>query len=116
MVVDSLGVDGMSSDESEVDENRQRVFRVKRRPWRSKALDKFLRRIDDDHNTTNAYGNNRAGCQPRIRKRPAYNESTGKAIRNLPVNFYDANWYRKLSDMDKRQLDAQKDVEVPEIE
>jgi hypothetical protein len=41
-LVDTLGIDGMSSDESEVDEDGQQSYRVKRRIWRSKALEKYL--------------------------------------------------------------------------
>jgi len=105
-LVDTLGVDGMSSDESEVDEGGQRAYRVKRRIWRSKALEKYLRRIDKDYNRTNAYGNGRAGKPPRVRKRPAYNDSAAEAIRGLPANFYDPNWLRKLGSWEKQDLET----------
>jgi hypothetical protein len=115
MVVDELGIEGTSSDESEVDENNKKCFRIKRHPWRSKLLDKFLRRVDRDRNTTSAYGN-ALGNRPRTRKRPAYSDSIGDAVPGLPMNFYDPNWYRKLSDWDKEDLDAGEDVEMPEYE
>jgi hypothetical protein len=89
-LVDMLGVDGMSLDKSEVDEDRKRCYWVKRRAWRTKGLEKYLRQIDRDRNVTNAYRNAHSGTFPQVRKCPAYNDSTGEAIRGLPKNLYES--------------------------
>jgi len=115
-LVDRLGIDGMSSDESEPDDDRGRSYRAKRRTWRSKALEKYLRRIDKDYNSTNAYGNARAGTNPRVRNRPACTDSAGEAVRGLPRNFYDPNWFRKLSLWDRKDLEPASEVELMELE
>jgi hypothetical protein len=115
-VVDSLGIDGMSSDESEVDQDNKKSFRVKKRAWRSKKIEKILRRVDKDRNTTSAYGNDRQGNSPRTCNRPAYSDSAGEAVRGLPCNFYDTFWYHKLSNWDKEDLGALADVDMLVLE
>jgi hypothetical protein len=115
-VVNSLGIEGMSSDESEVDQDGQKAYRVKKRAWRPKKIEMLLRRVDKDRNTRNAYGNDRQGNIHRTRKRPAFKDSTRKAIPGLPLNFYDPNWYRKLAQWDKEDLGVLSEVDMLELD
>jgi len=62
-IVDTLGLEGQSSDESSDDDNGD--FNVKTLEWRSKKLVKKLKATDDARKTTNRYGNRRSGAQPR---------------------------------------------------
>ena len=63
--VDALGAQGMSSDESDADEMGRKVYAVRKKVWRDKEITRLLRIVDRDHNTTNCYGNTRAGNPPR---------------------------------------------------
>jgi hypothetical protein len=102
----------MSSDESDVDEARRPIFRVKKRLWRNKAFTNMLKIVDEDANTTNAYGNRRSGNPPRTRLRRQGNaSSTRDPPLNLPINFYDEVWYTSLTNRQKRDLGAKNGVE-----
>jgi hypothetical protein len=64
-VVDALGAQGMSSDETDDDETGRKVYIPRRKVWRNKDITNILRVIDRDRNTANCYGNTRAGNPPR---------------------------------------------------
>ncbi|KAF8519974.1 hypothetical protein BU17DRAFT_65623 [Hysterangium stoloniferum] len=89
MIVDNLGVEGQSSDET--DEDSDGVYTVKRLNWRNRELIKRLNGVDAVRRTTNKYGNRRPGTAPRTCKRNSARDShptarappTGK-----PINFY----------------------------
>lgn len=106
MVLDALGAGGISSDESDIDDSGHSVYRTKTMAWRANNILKKLTEIDSDRNTTNAYGNTRAGNPPRVRKRRDRPETSRKAIPGLPLNFYDSNWYAGLTPGQKRELAA----------
>jgi hypothetical protein len=109
MVLDALGAGGISSDESDTDDSGRPVYRTKNMVWRSRNILKKLMDIDSDRNTTNAYGNTRAGNPPRVRKRRDRLETSRKAIPGLPINFYDSNWYASLTPGQKRELSAKEE-------
>ncbi|KAF8810951.1 hypothetical protein BYT27DRAFT_7208933 [Phlegmacium glaucopus] len=92
MALDTLGAGPMSSDDSDTDDLGNSVYRAKIVPWRGKEMVRKLMDIDHDRNTTNAYGNTRAGNPPRVRRRQDGRETLRKAIPGLPLNFYDPNW------------------------
>ena len=75
-IVDTLGIDGQSSDESDGDEDG--VYNVKLLHWRSKELVKRLNKADRVRKTTNKYGNRRPGTKQRIRKRRSVRDSQEK--------------------------------------
>lgn len=120
MLVDILGRDGASSDESEPEDDRiglgAKVCRVKIRRWRAKWLDPLLTLIDQDRNITNQYGNYQAGNRPRLRKRPGRNTSLDKWVPpGLPINFYDEDWYSNLSQYHKSELAATEPFPILDI-
>ena len=106
MVMDILGAGGMSSDESDTDDVGHPVYRAKTMTWRNKDILKKLIDIDRSRNTTNAYGNTRAGNPPRVRKRREGRETTRNAIPGLPLNFYNPEWYDGLTRAQKRELEV----------
>lgn len=112
MVLDTLGAGGISSDKSDIDDSGRSVYRTKTMPWRAKDILKKLTDIDSDRNTTNAYGNTKAGNPPRVRKRRDMQETSRKAIPGLPLNFYDSNWYAGLTPGQKRELAAKEGKEL----
>ena len=89
-MIETLKAAGMSSDESEMDKVTKRVtYSVKKRARRSKEVLDRLKLVDQDRNTTNAYGGARAGNPPRVRRRvPNAKESIRAAVPNCPKNFY----------------------------
>ena len=120
-IVQLLGRDGVSSDQTEVEDgpmgSKVKVCRVKLRAWRAKWLDRYLELIDQDRNLTNAYGNFRAGNVPRIRKRPAWVISEDIWVpTGLPRNFYSDDWYNSLNEFFKRKLGAKPPIHIPDIE
>ena len=106
MVLDTLGAGGMSSDDSDVDELGQSVYRAKNMIWRDQNILRKLTDIDSHRNPTNAYGNTRAGNPPRRRQHHGRKGTLRAAIPGLPINFYDANWYASLTPGQKRNLSA----------
>lgn len=98
-MLERLGSDGMSSDESAVEDNIEIVYRVKRLPWR-RSIEKELDLIDAQRiRQPNPFG--KQGSKPVRRFRhPAYPASTRKAVEGLPKAFYDEQW---LLERDKRQ-------------
>lgn len=110
-LLDTLGPGGMSSDDSDVDDAGNRTFRVKIMEWRNRDIVRKMVEIDKDRNTTNAYGNTKAGNPPRLRKRREDGRKTSrKAPPHLPINFYNAQWYASLKPGQKRELAAGPEV------
>lgn len=98
-MIEVLKAAGMSSDESEMDEATGKVtYIVKKRAWRSKEVLDRLKLVDQDRNTTNAYGGARAGNPPRVRRRIPYaKESIRPAMPNCPKNFYAREFVANIS-------------------
>ncbi len=104
-IIETLGAEGQSSDET--DEEDPNIYYVRTLPWRSKGLVLKVSMTDKARNTTNAYGNPRSGNRPRTRKRQRdAKHSQRKAPRGKPLNYYDQNWYNKLTPGQKRALGA----------
>lgn len=126
-VVTTLSRDGMSSDETVTEDEgagiggRKRLpykkCRVKRRVWRNKKIDSYMKIIDRHMIVKNVFGNDRAGTRARLRVRPAHKASDRAHIPpKLPRNFYDDEWYNGLSQKEKDDLHAQPSVEMLEFE
>ena len=98
-MIETLKAAGMSSDESERDEATGVVtYIIKKRAWRSKEVLDRLKLVDQDRNTTNAYGGPRAGNPPRVRKPVAHaKESIRAAVPNCPENFYTREFVANIS-------------------
>jgi hypothetical protein len=114
-VVDALGAQGMSSDESDDDETGRKVYIPRKKVWRNKEITNLLRVIDRDRNTTNCYGNTRAGNPPRHRLVREGRDSRREAPPGLPLNFYDRNWYDCLTNGEKKELGARGKTHIPDI-
>ncbi|SJL18636.1 uncharacterized protein ARMOST_22233 [Armillaria ostoyae] len=110
--VNTLGAGGMSSDDSETDEDGP-TFRVKIMEWRSPEIVPILDVIDADYNGLNAYGNRRAGNPQRTRTREGGTLSVRPPIKALPLTFYAADWYNSLSSRMQRALKATVPIPLP---
>lgn len=113
-MVDSLGVDGMSTDHSG-DEQRFPATVVPK-DWRSQEVTALLEHIDRNHNFLNGLGKLRSGSLPHTRQRLANTPvSKRRALASLPINFYNRIWYDSLTSTEKRMLDAKPAVTLPKV-
>ncbi|KAL0057110.1 hypothetical protein AAF712_016262 [Marasmius tenuissimus] len=119
-IIEKLGVPGMSSDESEdTDGNTpERRYTIKARVWRSKEIQDLMVRTDQELKQTkrSLYGNAPPGNPPRVRHRvktPAHSQRA--AVARLPVNFYNRDWLRKLSDIARGQLSSAHHFQLPKL-
>lgn len=104
LVVDHLGEDGTSSDESEGEDLAiHMVYRKKRMIWR-RDIDKELRLIDKerlrDRQNWSTQGSKPA---PRCASELTSNRP---AVTNLPRNLYNDKWYAALTSYQLTQLDV----------
>jgi hypothetical protein len=89
-IVENLGKDGMSSDESEHEDGDVQVFRRKSMPWRADFTHEM--QIIDQQRLTGAAVFTPRGSKPAKRLRNAKSKSSRTAIKGLPRAFYDASW------------------------
>ena len=82
-MVDTMGTDGVSSDEECMVDNK-RVYHVKALPHHSTRVLSRVKFIDSQANHTNGYGNNASGTPPRTRIRP---EEPQESNRKVPTGF-----------------------------
>jgi hypothetical protein len=97
-MVETLTMAGVSSDESEIDNEGRPYYVVKRRAWRSTAAGARLQFIDSQMNRTGASGGIRPGNAPRKRVRiqgaPVSNRDPPTGC---PENFYSREFVSNLS-------------------
>ena len=115
-MVDSLGMRGMSSDESDFDEEKRSIYVVKKRAWRSELVTSRLQFIDRSHNTTNAFGGTRPGNPPRRRMRiHGAAASTRHPVVKCPKNYYTPEFVANLDNRAYDELDMQEEHDLGHI-
>jgi hypothetical protein len=97
-MVEELGPAGMSSDESELNDNtRKTTYRIKRRPWRATICKERLKLIDSNHNITSGHGGTRPGKPPRERIRAPTSTISNRLPKiGCPENYYSREWVSNL--------------------
>lgn len=104
-MVASLGVDGMSSDE-EVVTAGMKEFRIIRKPWRNAAITPWLRDLDVlDHRDRGGVGQGREP-HARIPHSNGASVSNRPAVKQLPRNAYDDDWWNSQSGTRRRELEV----------
>jgi hypothetical protein len=98
-VIERLGMDGMSSDESDTETNvhgiEVPVYRVKILAWR-RSMEEELAVIDQSRKY--ATMNWVRGSRPGERRRHHDNAESGRpAVKGLPESLYDAEWLNRRS-------------------
>ena len=94
-VLDALGVDGMSSDESSFDPHtRQPTYTIVKPSWRHPDLHHWLKVFDQLHhrNHVNGWALDKRGAFTHIPTGSQKIRQTRHAPPNLPVNAYDPQW------------------------
>ena len=108
-IVDTLGHEGMSSDESEPDSDDDEssslvsTFRVKEMPWRRNITDELG--IIDAERQLDKSVYSRQGSKPVYRRRgPGSPATTRGPVAGLPRAFYNDAWFETLNTEEKRLL------------
>ncbi len=96
-ILERLGIDGMSSDESEtedVDGQHHTQFQILAPLWRARRISGWLRMFDSIHNILRRGGDTEAsqGSFPRRRRAGQRRSSSAKFVAGLPINAYDSDW------------------------
>ncbi|KAF4563775.1 hypothetical protein EYR36_003017 [Pleurotus pulmonarius] len=100
-MLERLGPEGMSDDESDVEDGhdearprpRRPVYRVKYPCWRAAEVGEWLEVFDVVHLYERRAKPDLRGQYPRIRARvPRVVDNEAKPVQQLPVNTYDATW------------------------
>ncbi|KAJ7074937.1 hypothetical protein B0H15DRAFT_792452, partial [Mycena belliarum] len=95
-MLEELGVDGMSSDESDVEDHGINVqYYIISPLWRARRLAGWLRVFDALYNILrkNSSRASRApGAFPRNRKVTSRKSKSRKFVAGLPINVYDSQW------------------------
>jgi hypothetical protein len=89
-LVETLGKDGMSSDESEHEDGDVQVFRLKKMSWRADVSHEM--HIIDQQRLAGAANFTPRGSKPAKRFRNTNRESSRKAIEGLPRALYNSLW------------------------
>jgi len=111
-IVESLGLDGMSSDESSHEGRKgEATYRIWEKRWRSRQVNDWLRMLDALHLRLRYSGKWQAtaGAWPHFRS-SGLEYSERPPVKGLPVDFYSADWYGKQDAFMKGQLKAAKQL------
>lgn len=102
-----LGVDGMSSDESD-HENGLAQYRILVKPWRNISLGPWLRVFDALHRRSRFRPVDRAtrGARPHMRMVSSKVDDAHPAVTKLPRNAYSEIWLSTLVEYDLERLDV----------
>lgn len=107
-VLDHLGVDGMSSEESE-EENNRIVFRVKIMYWRRDMM-QYLDLIDAQRQKVPGLFSNSGskGVDKRRGQGVGFLISERNPVKKLPRSFYDNRWFGSLGEQGQLMLKVSK--------
>lgn len=113
-MVQKLGPQGQSSDETPDTDAEDAPYPVRVREWRSSEVLNLLKFIDQHRNILSVYGNPKPGTRPhrRIRTGPI---SLRRAICSLPSNFYRKSFLDSLNPNQLKQLDVKAPLLLPRI-
>ena len=104
----TLKEDGMSSDESEVDEETMEEFlRVNVLPWRRGEVKPHMILLDNQR-TEDADLYSKKGSKPLPRKRVGGKQSTREPCEGLPKSIYDAKWLSKQTHPENLNISSKK--------
>ncbi|KAJ7233254.1 hypothetical protein C8J57DRAFT_1090726 [Mycena rebaudengoi] len=93
-MLEFLGIDGMSSDESEEDENHHTQYKILCPAWRGPHVSAWLRMFDTIHNILRRSGDVEAlrGSFPHLRILTQRKSPRKTFVPGLPMNVYDPIW------------------------
>ncbi|KAJ7650503.1 hypothetical protein FB45DRAFT_731454 [Roridomyces roridus] len=95
-MLEELGIDTMSCDESErgtVDVETR--YRISSPDWRADKVTQWLRTFDSAYHISRKLAPPKAGAPPRVRYAPTAKSKGGRAVPDLPVSAYNSNWLQE---------------------
>lgn len=110
--------DGMSEDESEIDEETgQKVVRILRRPWLNNAIPTLMHAVDSYNGCLlDELACLHQGNTSFKREELGTHNDRRPYMVGLPRNFYDNDWYKNLDDIEKEIVCAnEKFVAIPAL-
>lgn len=112
-----MKVDGQSGDETESEDVfGHRVVRRLRRPWISHQVSSLVAAVDSyGMEAKDQVGMRKQGNVGLTRHTAAINDDDRPYMVNLPINFYDAEWFRRLDEYEKAELNVQPAMNIPII-
>ncbi|PVF92389.1 hypothetical protein CPB86DRAFT_841679 [Serendipita vermifera] len=116
MVEDSLGVDGMSSEDSDGEVGTNRSFIIKNIPWRNEDLTKWLQRVDALPLKNKANVPLARRWKPRNRVVSDMQSTRRRPATGLPLNFYKSDWLMGQDSRSRTRLGAVASFELPKID
>ena len=108
--MESLGLDGMSSDESSHEGRKgEATYHIREKRWCSRQVNDWLRMLDALHLRLRYSGKWQAtaGAWPHFRS-SGLEYSERPPVKGLPVDFYSADWYGNQDAFMKGELKAKK--------
>lgn len=113
--LDDLGQEGMSSEESGLDERGRPRYLIRERNWRSPELLEYLTAVDF-WSAEEKPNKVKQGNPGRDRARPVIPQTSKRmAIGGLPSNFYNQVWLEGLHPAERRDLKVRKAVPFPSM-
>ncbi|KAJ7444118.1 hypothetical protein B0H11DRAFT_1747655, partial [Mycena galericulata] len=99
-MLEHLGIDGMSSDESETEdigEDEHIQYHILSPQWRAGRVAPWVRTFDSIHNILRKSGESQTTCGsfPRNRKMVNRKSTSIKFVAGLPINTYDPEWMER---------------------
>jgi len=111
-LVERLGKNGQSSDESD---GEMHIVRVK--DWWSAEVQRLLEFIDSNRSTVTILGTQRPGTRPHCHTQSQLApRSMCGAVPGLPKNFYNQTWYQSLRSEQRKKLKALSAIELPVVD
>jgi hypothetical protein len=111
---DTLSFEAMSGDETDHAGRSDPRYAITRLPWRSTAVECFLRTFDKLHLVTRftVTGRARRGAFPHHRISSKRVENHWKPVAGLPINFYDQAWLETIDDYERQDLKAKPQLDL----
>lgn len=112
-----MTADGQSGDETESEDVfGHRVVRRLFQPWVNRSISTLLAAVDSyTMEEKDLVGVRKQGNVGLTRHTAAINDDIRPYMVNLPVNFYDGEWFRRLDEYEKAELNAKPAMEIPVI-
>jgi len=111
ILLESLGGDGMSSDESESEGTVKKTRRV-RKGWISPEVSQVWQMVERYHNRIKP--KNKRGNMGLERDFAHHHTSIHRIVAGLPKNYYDNLWWQSLSASEQANLDPQPPKALPD--
>lgn len=98
-MLETFGVDGMSSDES-VRENGEVRYRILKKSWRTEEVTRWLAGFD----AVDAITRGKRGRKPHKRVISTKIDDSRPPVQGLPKNAYNSTWYATIGPFDRTKL------------